>query len=100
MAQETPNHYVLEDGSERWEVDDKLHREDGPALITPEGQFWYRHGQPMPPDEVARIQQWRADKDRAAAQEIALRQGENAAAEMRAGTVRNVKPLKPIRFGI
>jgi hypothetical protein len=40
-----PDHYKLEDGSERWELDDKLHRDDGPALITPEGKSWYRHGQ-------------------------------------------------------
>ena len=39
-----PDHYVLDDGSERWELDNKLHRDDGPALIMPEGKSWYRHG--------------------------------------------------------
>lgn len=42
---ESPDHYKLEDGSERWEVDHKLHRDDGPALLFPDGtQTWYRHG--------------------------------------------------------
>ena len=42
---QTPDHYVLDDGSERLELDHKLHREDGPALIFPDGtKTWYRHG--------------------------------------------------------
>lgn len=41
---QAPDHYVLDDGSERWEVDHQLHREDGPALIMPEGKCWYWHG--------------------------------------------------------
>lgn len=45
MTAAEPEHYKLDDGSERWELDDKLHREDGPALILPDGtQTWYRHG--------------------------------------------------------
>jgi hypothetical protein len=40
-----PDYYKLDDGSERWEVDHKLHRDDGPALILPDGtKCWYRHG--------------------------------------------------------
>jgi hypothetical protein len=31
-------------GNERWTLDGKTHREDGPALITPIGEWWYRHG--------------------------------------------------------
>lgn len=45
MTATQPDHYKLEDGSERWELDHKLHRDDGPALLTPEGNSWYRHGQ-------------------------------------------------------
>lgn len=46
MTEEQPNHYILDDGSERWELDDKLHRLDGPALLLPGGdEVWYRHGE-------------------------------------------------------
>jgi hypothetical protein len=42
---QAPDHYTLDDGSERWELDNKLHRDDGPALIFPDGtKTWYRHG--------------------------------------------------------
>jgi hypothetical protein len=32
-------------GTERWYKDGELHREDGPAVIYPDGsKFWYKHG--------------------------------------------------------
>ena len=32
------------DGSERWYLDKKLHREDGPAIVSKEHAVWYLHG--------------------------------------------------------
>ena len=41
----TPVHKVLKDGTEVWELNGKLHREDGPAVIRPDGyQAWYLNG--------------------------------------------------------
>ena len=38
-------HTVYSNGYQEWYQNDKLHREDGPALIHPDGsQFWYLNG--------------------------------------------------------
>jgi hypothetical protein len=93
-----PDHYVLDDGSERWEVDHKLHREDGPALITPEGQFWYRHGNPLPPEEVeARRDAIAAEKNAIEAEVLRL-EGDTAAETVKGGTSRPVAAMRPLRF--
>ena len=34
-------HVTYEDGSETWEVDGKMHRVDGPAVINNRGEQWY-----------------------------------------------------------
>lgn len=93
-----PEHFVLEDGSERWEIDGKLHREDGPALITPEGETWYRHGQPLSEEETAeKVAKLEAIQQ--AAQTEALRiEGENVAEKIMEGTARPVTTMKPLRF--
>lgn len=45
MTAQEPDHYILDDGTERWELDNKLHRLDGPALILPDGtETWYLQG--------------------------------------------------------
>ena len=39
------NQITCADGSQRWYVDDKLHREDGPAVIHADGyQAWFIDG--------------------------------------------------------
>ena len=36
---------VYENGSQAWLLNDKLHREDGPAVIYPDGsQYWFLNG--------------------------------------------------------
>lgn len=41
-------------GIERWQVDGRLHREDGPAIIYPNGdQYWYKNGKLHREDEPA-----------------------------------------------
>ena len=40
-----PEHRVLNDGTEVWELDNLPHREDGPARISPQGsKCWYLEG--------------------------------------------------------
>ena len=40
-----PECKISPDGSQRWYLNDKLHREDGPAIICPDGtQRWYLNG--------------------------------------------------------
>jgi hypothetical protein len=82
--QPRPDHYVLDDGSERWEVDHRLHRDDGPALVTPEGGFWYQHGQQTTEKEVLALVQAREAE--------ALRQA------MRNGAKNPFPRMKPIQF--
>ena len=39
------NGKYIEDGIERWYLNDNLHRTDGPAIIYPSGsQWWYLNG--------------------------------------------------------
>ena len=39
------NGLVVDDGVQRWYKDDKLHREDGPAVVWADGtQEWWREG--------------------------------------------------------
>ena len=34
-------------GHEKWYLDDKLHRDYGPARIDPDGsEYWYKHDEP------------------------------------------------------
>ena len=41
-----PTHTVDEDGTQRWYVNDQLHRPDGPAIIGTDGsQAWYVNSQ-------------------------------------------------------
>ena len=36
---------VDENGNKHWYLDGKLHREDGPTIVTVDGtKFWHRHG--------------------------------------------------------
>lgn len=38
-------HNIFENGIECWVLNDQYHREDGPAIIFPDGEIrWYRHG--------------------------------------------------------
>lgn len=37
------NGKYIEDGIERWYLNDQVHREDGPAVIWGEAQFWYKN---------------------------------------------------------
>jgi hypothetical protein len=97
MTQEL-QHYKLEDGSERWELDDQLHREDGPALITPEGEFWYRHGKEMPPEEAAARQNVIAEEKKAIEMAALRREGETVADVVKSGTARPVVAMRPLRF--
>ncbi len=98
MTQE-PQHYKLMDGSERWELDDKLHREDGPALITPEGEFWYRHGKEMPPEEVAERKAVIEADNRARENDARRCEGETVEETMKSGTSRPIVTMRPLRFG-
>lgn len=36
---------IRPDGSEEWHLNNQLHREDGPAIISKEFQAWYIHSQ-------------------------------------------------------
>ena len=37
---------IDEEGTKRWYLNEKLHREDGPAIENPNGtKFWYRNGE-------------------------------------------------------
>jgi len=36
--------YVDDDGTKRWFLNDKLHREDGPAVEYTDGRNWYLNG--------------------------------------------------------
>ena len=112
-----PDHYKLDDGSERWEVDDKLHRDDGPALITPEGiRHWYQHGVPhrdrgpavdtgnpetsrwfihgreLTPGEVIETRREQADARRE-------RRDQNFDQIIAEGVPKPVKTMKPLKFG-
>ena len=47
---------VFPDGSQEWYRNGDLHREDGPAVINPDGeQYWYRNGKCHRDDGPARI---------------------------------------------
>ncbi len=36
---------LLKDGTMEWRLNDQVHREDGPAVISPNGdEFWFCHG--------------------------------------------------------
>ena len=37
-------HIIYSNGDEYWYLDDYLHREDGPAIVTKTYQAWYKHG--------------------------------------------------------
>ena len=40
------NGHIKTNGSDKWYLDGKLHREDGPAIIRADGsQVWYLHGE-------------------------------------------------------
>jgi len=42
---EMRNGLVVDDGVQRWYKDDKLHKEDGPAVVWADGtQEWWREG--------------------------------------------------------
>jgi hypothetical protein len=44
MNMDTPEQRLLSDGTVIWELDHALHREDGPARISPSGsKSWYLH---------------------------------------------------------
>ena len=45
-----PYHETREDGAQAWYLDGKLHREDGPAVIYPNGhqEFWVKGRQISP----------------------------------------------------
>lgn len=38
------NGKIIEYGEERYYLNDKLHREDGPAVIYHGTKYWYKHG--------------------------------------------------------
>ena len=39
---------ICPDGTQKWYINDKLHREDGPAIIYPSGrQYWYINGKQL-----------------------------------------------------
>ena len=45
--------HTYEDGTKRWYTNDKLHREDGPAVEYPNGnKFWYLHGHEVTMEDV------------------------------------------------
>jgi hypothetical protein len=46
---------VWQNGSEEWYRNGKLHREDGPAIVFPDGyRAWYQHGRHVdPPPSVS-----------------------------------------------
>jgi hypothetical protein len=47
-------------GSQRWYKNDKLHREDGPAVIRPDGtQHWWLNGKEITDD----IKNWAKDRN-------------------------------------
>jgi len=50
------NGLVVDDGVQRWYKDDKLHKEDGPAVVRADGtQQWFREGKSIesPSDAVS-----------------------------------------------